>query len=63
MTSDQRKEILMTMLVAKQRELDKSIERISFENVATLSKDNAAEVQKLLIEYVTKRQQLINKYT
>ena len=63
MTSDQRKEILMAMLVTKQRELDKSIERINFENVATLSKDNAAEVQKLLIEYVTKRQQLINKYT
>jgi hypothetical protein len=53
----------MTMLVTKQRELDKSIERINFDNMHTLSKDNAAEVQKLLIEYVTKRQQLINKYT
>lgn len=63
MTPEQRKEILMTMLVTKQRAIDKSIELIHFENVATLSKDNAAEVQKLLIEYVTKRQELINKYT
>ena len=60
---DHRKEVLATLIVAKQRQLDKDIAALITQDVSSLNKDQLQQIQKTMIEYLHKRGQLIKKYT
>lgn len=63
MTTDYRKEVLAAMIVAKQRQLDKDIAALITQDVSSMNKYQLQQVQKTMVEYLHKRQQLIKKYT